>query len=374
MEQYVAALLQEINSTGSEIQPVENSSPVIASESLLRHCEEGVSLTKQSTICYHKVQAGGLLRRYSPRNDANTVYIGGGTPTALPSHLLCKILQNLPAAREITVEANPGTLTPAYLAALKSHGVTRLSMGLQTTHPHLLKAINRLHTMDDFLQNYHAAISAGFDNINVDLMFALPGQTLDEWQQTLEEIITLAPQHISLYSLTPAENTPLWAQLESDEIILPSEETDRAMYHMAIRLLQAAGYIHYELSNFAKPGYESHHNMDCWRRVPYRGYGLGAHSFDGYKRWNNTENMQEYLAGNFAPQNISELTEADIQSEVMFLGLRIMKGIAEQDVPHIFAGAVEAQIAKGLLERESDYVRLTPKGTDLANQVFEKFV
>jgi len=326
MEQYVAALLQEINSVDSKIESTE------------------------------------------------TIYIGGGTPTALPVHLLCKILRALPTANEITVEANPGTLTPAYLAALKSSGVTRLSMGLQTTQSHLLQSINRLHSMEDFLQNYHAARQAGFDNINIDLMFALPGQTLQDWQDTLHEIIALAPQHISLYSLTPAENTPLWDALEAGNIILPSEETDRAMYHMAIRLLQAAGYTHYELSNFAKPSYTSQHNIDCWRRVPYRGYGLGAHSFDGRKRWHNTEEMQEYLAGNYAPQNVDKLTEADALAERMFLGLRLMQGVADTDIPPIFASTVEEQIAKGLLKRENNRIRLTPKGMDLANRVFGEFV
>jgi len=308
-----------------------------------------------------------------------TVYIGGGTPTALPSHLLCKILcavkkLYLVPGIEITVEANPGTLTGEYLAALKSHGVTRLSMGLQTTKPHLLKAINRIHTMADFSENFHAARSAGFDNINVDLMFALPGQTPQDWQQTLEEIIALSPEHISAYSLTPAENTPLWDALDAGKIHLPNDETDRRMYHMARQLLTEAGYIHYELSNFAKPGCESRHNVNCWRRVPYYAFGLGAHSFDGEKRWHNTGDMREYLAGNFTPQGVDVLTEADAQAETMILGLRLMEGVKASDISQVYVGEVEAQIKKGLLAHEDGYVRLTPKGMDLANQVFEVFL
>ncbi|MCL2285450.1 MAG: radical SAM family heme chaperone HemW [Firmicutes bacterium] len=322
------------------------------------------------------------MEQYKLTGVIDTVYIGGGTPTALPSHLLCKILPpdirgwagHIMPGAEITVEANPGTLTPSYLANLKAHGATRLSIGLQTTKPRLLKAINRIHTMGDFLENYHAARSAGFNNINVDLMFALPGQTVQDWQDTLEEIIALSPQHISAYSLTPAENTPLWDALESGTVVLPGEETDRAMYHMARKLLTEAGYTHYELSNFAKPGFESRHNVNCWRRVPYRAFGLGGHSFDGEKRWHNTEDMTEYLAGNFPPKDVEVLTTADKQAETMILGLRLMQGVCEKNIPHIYTNTVTELKNKGLLTRKNGYVKLTPHGMDLANRVFEAFL
>ena len=308
----------------------------------------------------------------------STVYIGGGTPTALPSHLLCKILDviqalSLISSAEITVEANPGTLSREYLSALKAHGVNRLSIGLQTTHPHLLKAINRIHSMEDFLENFHTARQLGFDTINVDLMFALPGQTLADWQSTLQEIIALSPQHVSTYSLTPAENTPLWDALESGAVTLPSDETDRKMYHLARKLLADAGYIHYEISNFAKPGFESRHNIDCWRRVPYVAFGLGAHSFNGKTRRRNTENMDKYLAGH-PPKDIEHLSEADKLSETMILGLRLTKGISESEIPQIYASQVANLIAKGLLVCQNGHIRLTPLGMDLANQVFEAFV
>ena len=376
----------------------------------------------------------------------STIYIGGGTPTALPPHLLCKILDAVtthfvggvpprapgndvaprdaqdagerymghvpyafpdtagnngiihtarrpqaaptnapecprrgdrprsPARHiEITVEANPGTLSRDYLSALKTHGVNRLSMGLQTTKPHLLKALGRLHTMQQFLENYHTARSLGFTNINIDLMFALPGQTMQDWRDTLHEIIALSPQHISAYSLTPAENTPLWHALERGEISLPGDETDREMYHLAREMLIAAGYTHYELSNFAKPGFESRHNIDCWRRVPYVAFGLGAHSFDGKTRRRNTENMDEYLAGH-PPAVTEHLSEAGHLSETMILGLRLMEGIPEKDIPQIFAPQVAELTAKGLLTRQNGNICLTPRGMDLANQVFEAFL
>jgi len=311
--------------------------------------------------------------------DVDTIYIGGGTPTALPSSLLCKIVDAVrtPNPAEITVEANPGTLTQKYLAEIKAHGVTRLSMGLQTTKPHLLKTINRIHTMQDFLVNYHTARKEGFGNINVDLMFALPSQTLQDWQETLQEIIELSPEHISAYSLTPAENTPLWDALESGRIHLTNEETDRRMYHMARSILTKAGYIHYELSNFAKPGFHSRHNVNCWRRVPYRAFGLGAHSFDGQRRWCNTSNMDEYLAGctsTAIQQYLEVLTEADAQAETMLLGLRLMEGVPEVNIPPIYKQDIAEQIKKGLLTCVNGYVRLTPYGMDLANQVFETFI
>jgi len=331
----------------------------------------------------------GEMRSAFSRTDlsVDTIYIGGGTPTALPSFLICKILDNLHSRSEdgcisrapsVTVEANPGTLTREYLAELKNHGVTRLSIGLQTTKPHLLKAINRVHTMGDFWENFHVARDAGFDNINVDLMFGLPGQTLQDWRETLEEVIALSPEHISAYSLTPAENTPLWHKLEEGTLQLPDDATDRNMYHAAREQLAKAGYVHYELSNFAKPGFESRHNINCWRRVPYTGFGLGAHSFDGEKRWSNTEDLDEYLGVNRNPPHkriIAEhLSEKDHLAETMILGLRLMQGVPEAAVPAIYNEEVTTLVGKGLLTRQDGYVRLTPLGMDLANQVFAAFV
>ncbi|MCL2264280.1 MAG: radical SAM family heme chaperone HemW, partial [Defluviitaleaceae bacterium] len=239
----------------------------------------------------HQIFAGGV----------DTVYIGGGTPTALPAPFLCEILgavREFPLldGAEITVEANPGTVDFAYLSTLKEAGVTRLSFGLQATQENLLRGLGRVHSMADFTANFRAAREAGFDNINVDLMFALPAQTLQDWQDTLAEIVALSPQHISAYSLTPAENTPLFAAIESGKTILPDDETDRTMYHYARRFLASAGYAHYEISNFAKHGFESQHNINCWTMKPYIGFGLGAHSFDGNTRWHNPETMAEYLS------------------------------------------------------------------------------
>jgi len=308
----------------------------------------------------------------------DTVFIGGGTPTALSSLFLCEILKAvqefplLPDA-EITVEVNPGTVDSEKLSALKSHGVNRLSFGLQSTHDHLLRGLGRIHSFAQFKENFHAAQKAGFDNINIDLMFALPKQTLRDWKKTLADVIALAPQHISAYSLTPAENTPLTDSVSRGKIILPDDETDRIMYHEARRLLSDAGYSHYEISNFAKPKFESKHNINCWTMKPYLGFGLGAHSFDGKTRWNNTENMNEYLNGN-GKKNIFPLSEKEIISEKIILGLRLMNGVIEKQFAEIYQDEIAQLINDGLLQRQQNRIRLTPHGMDFANRVFSRFL
>jgi len=247
-----------------------------------------------------EMRASGLPRNGSAGGRIDTVYIGGGTPTALPPSLLCKLLRevqqlNLASDAEITLEMNPSTNQLSALAEYARHGVNRLSIGLQAWQDKFLRGLKRAHTAAEFTQTMHAAREAGIDNINVDLMFGLPWQSMWHWRESITQVIAHAPQHISAYSLTPAENTPLWDAIEAGKLTLPSEKADREMYHEAIRMFTAAGYEHYELSNFAKPGYKSRHNVDCWRRKPYLGLGLGAHSFDGEKRFRNTMDMRRYL-------------------------------------------------------------------------------
>ena len=233
-------------------------------------------------------------------------------------------------------------------------------------------------------------------------------QTLQEWQETLQEIITLSPEHISAYSLTPAENTTLYEALKNKTLTLPPDELDREMYHLARATLADAGYAQYEISNFAKPGRESRHNINCWKRVPYIGFGLGAHSFDGSSRWNNTENMTEYLKNqksvvtdsrfsvgykiqpteysefNYPTQkkeNICHLSEADALYEEIILSLRLMEGISKARIPPQFIETVQKLIVEGLLVEQSAQntpsspnICLTPRGMDLANRVFAAFL
>jgi len=287
----------------------------------------------------------------------------------LPSPLLCQILKTvnqfpLTDDVEITVEANPGTLTPSYLNELKAHGANRISIGVQTTHPQLLTALDRAHTKEEYLQSYHNARAAGFDNINLDLMFALPGQTVDHWMETLREITALDPEHISAYSLTPPEGK---------EFPLANEYFDRELYHAARDFLNAAGYMHYELSNFAKPGKESRHNINCWKMRPYIGFGLNAHSFNGKARWNNTEDMEEYLTtSGTRKKNLSRLTVANLTEEEMILGLRLTQGI--KPPPH-YKDTITKLTAEGYLTHlENGNIALTAYGMDFANRVFVEFL
>ncbi|MCL2048637.1 MAG: radical SAM family heme chaperone HemW [Defluviitaleaceae bacterium] len=302
----------------------------------------------------------------------STIYIGGGTPTVLPPALLCQILsaaQEKPLAEdvEITVETNPCTVDLSYLKQLKAAGANRLSIGVQTTHAHLLRKIGRIHTPEDAEKCFRYARQAGFANINIDLMLGLPDQTAAEWRETLEAAIALSPEHISAYSLT-LERDLGWA--------LPDDETERGMYHTARELLAKAGYRHYEISNFAKNGKESRHNCDCWTMKPYIGVGAGAHSFDGAARWHNTADLGEYLRGAArAPERLSytELTERDLLSEKIILGLRLLDGVCEGELV-AFGAETEKLVGDGLLERREGRVCLTDRGMDLANLVFLEYL
>jgi oxygen-independent coproporphyrinogen-3 oxidase len=304
-----------------------------------------------------------------------TVYIGGGTPTALPAPFLLEIVEaatafDLADGAEFTVEANPGTLSYETLTELHKRGVNRLSIGLQAWQDELLNALGRIHTRAQFEENFHAARNAGFDNISVDLMFALPGQTCKQWEESLEALTALKPEHISAYSLTPEEGTPLWAQIESGVLTLPGDDTDREMYHAARRILSGAGYVHYELSNFALPGYEARHNSRYWTRSPYIGAGLGAHSFDGSARWHNTVDINKYINAN-EREDYQPINRREALAEEMMLGLRLMRGLKYNP---FFSMETEILIERGLLKRHGDFISLTELGMDLANQVFIAFI
>ena len=209
-----------------------------------------------------------------------TIYIGGGTPSAIESEHISQIMDcvkenyTLSDNVEITIEVNPGTVSKEKLLTYKNSGINRLSIGLQETHDNLLKELGRIHTYDDFLNTYNLAREVGFDNINVDLMLALPKQSMNDLEESLNRIIKINPEHISVYSLIIEEGTPFYDKYMSNKIILPEEEEERKMYWLAKRKLEEAGYIHYEISNFAKKGYESRHNLSCWNQEEYVGCGV----------------------------------------------------------------------------------------------------
>ena len=254
---------------------------------------------------------------------ADTVFIGGGTPSSVDAAHIARILAYVPRAPgvpmqtqctsvectvqtqctsvectvswECTLEANPGTLSADKLKTYAGAGVNRLSLGLQSTHAAHLRMLGRIHTFEDFIDSYRASRNAGFDNINVDLMFGLPGQTADEWERTLETVVSLGVRHLSCYSLSIEEGTPLYAAVAKGELPRPDEDLDRDMYHFAVKYLASAGIQQYELSNFAAPGRECLHNLKYWTGMRYRGFGAGAHSFDGRFRYYNASAIPDYI-------------------------------------------------------------------------------
>jgi oxygen-independent coproporphyrinogen-3 oxidase len=314
--------------------------------------------------------------------EVSSVYIGGGTPTALPPALLLGLMAavgrlKLAPGAEFTVEANPGAVDREYLRELYQSGANRLSLGLQSTDDALLRKMGRIHTYADFRANYEAARRAGFADISLDLMFALPFQTLAGLSRDLERVIGMSPEHVSAYGLTLEEGTP-FAALSP----LPDEE-DRAMYALVTERLQAAGYEHYEISNFARPGRQARHNSAYWRRAPYLGLGLGAHSFFGGRRFRNTEDMGRYLetSGN-NKEALQEISRAEAMSEFFFLGLRLLSGVdlaefeREFGLPalDIYGDSIRKLRKLGLLKAEKDMLRLTPRGIDVSNRVFASFI
>ena len=302
---------------------------------------------------------------------AHTIYIGGGTPTIWPASFLSELLEALPPAAEITCEANPGTLTRSKISALANGKVNRISLGLQAWQPHLLKAIGRRTGSEAFLKNFYDLRSTGFNNINVDIMFALPGQSIADWEETLKNVAALEPEHISAYALTPTDM---------------DEETDRLMYHRCKAFLRERCYKQYELSNFCKPGFECKHNLRYWTCKPYTGYGLGAHSFDGKTRWNNTTDLEKYiteaskhskdLAGSSIAENI---VKAEIVPEFMIMGLRMTKGVLlDETLWQTYSLWITKMINDGLLEKRPAKngcrIALTDLGMDLANIVMAGFL
>ena len=327
-------------------------------------------------------------------HEVSTIYIGGGTPSLIDSKYIEEIIetiyQNIRVAgnAEITIEVNPGTVTSEKLETYKKLGINRLSIGLQTTDNELLSLIGRIHTYEEFLDTYNMAREIGFTNINVDLMLALPTQTEKMLVDSLLKVINLNPNHISLYSLILEEGTVLEKEIEEGKYKLVDEELERKMYHKTKNILEKNGYNHYEISNFAKKGFESKHNLDCWDQREYLGFGLAAHSYYRNKRFSNTNDLDEYINNiskfNFTKNvEVHELQDREAKAkEFMLLGLRKINGVSISEFERrfrvhplfYFRFEISRLDEEGLLEVELDDIRLTKKGLDLANQVFEAFV
>lgn len=319
-----------------------------------------------------------------------TIFFGGGTPSLLMPQQIAEILDAVFTAftfeqhPEITLEANPGTITGEQLAHYRSAGVNRLSLGIQSLHTDELKMLDRIHSAEEARQAVLMAQHAGFENVNMDFIFALPQQTVARWQQSLEQALDLAPAHISAYNLTIEAGTPLDVKIRRGEIRPLSEEEEREFYHFTIEFLERHGYRQYEISNFARPGFEARHNIKYWDGSFYLGLGASAHSYDGRRRFWNVPNLRKYLealaAGRLPEENTEELTKQQRMFEVAFLGLRQRRGIDlslfagkfQRPFDEVFNGAVQEMEEKGLLVRRGNYLQLTRDGLLLCDEICAK--
>lgn len=364
----------------------------------------------------------GLIREIELSKDmmkgykVDTVFIGGGTPSILREDYIEKIMQTLKdncelsENAEITIECNPGTVNLKKLEAYKKSGINRISFGLQSANDNELRELGRIHDFEGFVESYKLARKAGFNNINVDLMSALPGQTLESYRDTLNKVIELNPEHISAYSLIVEDGTPMEERVEQNLVTLPDEDTEREMYYLTREIALKNGYKRYEISNYAKPGYECRHNEGYWKRVEYLGFGLGAASLYQNKRYSNVSNLNEYIGllldggndedyyGGMVYQddvwdiqedtlNIlhgknSTLSNKDMMEEFMFLGLRMTEGVSEKkfkmdfgrNIDAVYGEIIEKLEKQHLLERKEGRIKLTDRGVDISNYVMSEFL
>ena len=333
------------------------------------------------------------LEQLSHAENVKSIYFGGGTPSLISTDRIKDILATVRSVfgvekgAEITMEANPGTVDVAYLSAVRQCGVNRLSLGVQSLNNNELKMLGRIHSAAEAREAVRSARSAGFDNLSIDLMYGLPGQTLDGWSSTLEEAAAMRPEHISLYSLTLEAGTPL--QRAIDEGSLPGIDPDlcAGQYEMAGDFLAAHGYLHYEISNWAQRGYECRHNLVYWQNLPYLGVGAAAHSFMHGHRLANTRDLDDYLSsfnsgGRAIIEMDEEISPALQLAETLILGLRLGRGVSCHDIKNRFGVDIMAQyklqieemVEVGLLERNDGHIKLTPRGRLLSNEVFWRFL
>ena len=321
-----------------------------------------------------KAYIHALIKETDARKDEagepiRTIYIGGGTPSTLPLGWMTALNEHMPATNvaEYTVEVNPGDVSKAYLEGLRALGVNRLSMGIQSFQDELLHMLGRRHNAEQAIKAIRIAQEAGFDNISIDMMYALPTQTMAQWQADIDTALTMNVQHISSYGLMYEQGTALTRMLENGQIEAVDEETENAMYDYLCERLREAGFGHYEVSNFARPGYEAKHNSSYWDGTPYIGVGAGAHSYVNNVRSWNPNDLDAYIAGKAQPER-EVLTETDRYNERIMLGLRTNKGVAAEDIK----GDIRSWIEKGLLRATDDgRIVATQQGLHILNRIIE---
>ena len=349
-----------------------------------------------NTYTFHKEQAKAYLAAlrteialYASKTDPlQTIFIGGGTPSILSANALTQLFTDIhqhfqitPNA-EITVECNPGTVDAEKLRVMRDNSVNRLSFGLQAMQDETLKQLGRIHTVAEFLESYRLAREGGFENINIDLIFALPDQTMEMWHHTLNEVIALEPDHISAYNLVMEETTPFYEWWQAGELHLPSEDTEADMFQYTIETLTAHGYEHYEICNFARPNRAAKHNLVYWDNQPCIGLGTGAWGYVNGTRYSNIRGIAPYIAElsqrNKPIADTEHLTGHAEKSETLMLALRKREGISlnvyqnrfGEDIEVAFGHILKKWLDLKLLERTATHLRLTPRGLFLANEVF----
>lgn len=328
----------------------------------------------------------------SQAGSFDTLYFGGGTPTTLTPDQIGRILEKIDQSfsfqrdREITIEANPGTVTLESLKTLRRLGINRISFGVQSFDDTLLKRIGRIHTAQQALEAYTLARLAGFDNVNLDFIYGLPGQTLEIWERTLRQALDLQPEHLSLYALIVEEGTPFGLWYSQGKLALPEEEVQAQMYQLARKLTRQEGYRQYEISNFARPGYECRHNLIYWNNDPYLGFGAGAVSYWEGVRRTNVRHPAKYIEKALKGEDLTEEAETLPPSlalgETLMLGLRMTQGVDLEklyrrfgyDVLELYQSHIHRMKEIGLLTIRGKRMRLTTKGLILANEVWAGFV
>lgn len=353
----------------------------------ISYCDKGMLISDYIESVIKEIESQNI------QSKITTVYIGGGTPSYIDSKYIIKILEkikekNISEDAEITIEVNPGTVTEEKLKDYINCGINRLSIGLQSTKDEILKEIGRIHEYADFLNTYNMAKKIGFNNMNVDLMIGLPNQKIIDIKESLEKILELNPNHISVYSLILEEGTLLFKKVEDGVLKIPDEELERNMYWYVKNTLELNGYKHYEISNFAKEGYESKHNLNCWNQKEYIGIGCAAHSYKNITRYSNTENIEEYINNIHKKcfeknRIIHEVqTEEDARKEFMLLGLRKVDGVKINEFKnkfgdnpiYLYRNQLDKLSKENLIIVDNDNIRLSNRGIDLANLVWEEFI
>lgn len=344
---------------------------------------------------YFEVLAKEVLQNAEllSENEVDSIYIGGGTPSVVDAHYIQNLLNLIYACThvqdncEITIELNPESVTKEKLEVYKASGINRVSIGLQSANNNVLKGVGRIATKEMFCEAYNKVVEAGFTNISTDIICGLPGDTIDSFKDTVNYVLGLKEiKHISTYSLELHETSKLNFLVENGFLKLPDEDTEREMFYTLKNILKQNEFHMYEISNFAKAGFESYHNLKYWSGAPYLGLGASAASYINSTRYANTSSITKYIEdgvqGTFEKCDIEELDLLDLEKEFVILGLRKTEGISIKefknkfkiDIYGVFGEEIKKNIARGLLELSGDFLRLTPKGQDLANTVWQDFI